>query len=116
MRGCCGWSVASVVSIDFAIQFVYAMVGSQVMRLLKRRGALWLDRVCGAVLLGLAASLAFARRATVVRVGGSGAGFCKGLLKTIRENVYSEARLSYDRPRRQAQRSESAWHRSAWNG
>jgi threonine/homoserine/homoserine lactone efflux protein len=52
------------VSIDFAIQFVYAMVGSQVMRLLKRRGALWLDRVCGAVLLGLAASLAFARRAT----------------------------------------------------
>ena len=29
------------------------VVGSQVVRLLSRRGALWLDRICGAVLLAL---------------------------------------------------------------
>jgi homoserine/homoserine lactone efflux protein len=36
-------------AIDFAIMFAYAAAGSQVMRLLSARGALWLDRVCGAV-------------------------------------------------------------------
>jgi threonine/homoserine/homoserine lactone efflux protein len=50
-------------AIDFAIMFAYAAAGSQVVRLLSRRGALWLDRVCGAVLLALAGVLAISRRA-----------------------------------------------------
>lgn len=50
-------------AIDFAIMFGYAAAGAQVMRVLKQRGALWLDRCCGAVLLGLAGFLAVSRRA-----------------------------------------------------
>jgi homoserine/homoserine lactone efflux protein len=50
-------------AIDFSIMFAYAAAGSQVMRLLSRRGALWLDRICGSVLLVLAGVLAFTRRA-----------------------------------------------------
>ena len=50
-------------AIDFAIMLAYAAAGSQVMRLLSARGALWLDRVCGAVLLVLAGALAITRRA-----------------------------------------------------
>ena len=50
-------------AIDFTIQFAYAAAGSQVMRLLTARGALWLDRICGAVLLALAGALAITRRA-----------------------------------------------------
>ncbi|MDF2993682.1 MAG: Lysine exporter protein, partial [Microbacterium sp.] len=41
----------------------YALLGSQAIRLLKRRGAVWIERTCGAVLLGLAAWLAASRRA-----------------------------------------------------
>ena len=37
----------------------------QAVRLLRKSGALWLDRICGGALLTLAASLAFYRRATV---------------------------------------------------
>ena len=51
-------------AIDFTIMFAYAALGSQAVRLLRRSGALWLDRVCGVILLGLAASLAFLRRST----------------------------------------------------
>lgn len=50
-------------AIDFSIMFAYAALGSQAVRLLRRSGALWLDRVCGVILLALAASLAFLRRA-----------------------------------------------------
>lgn len=50
-------------AIDFTIMFAYAAAGSQVMRLLSARGALWLDRICGAVLLVLAGALAITRRA-----------------------------------------------------
>ncbi len=52
------------VAIDFTIMFAYAALGSQAVRLLRRSGAVWLDRVCGVILLGLAASLTFLRRAT----------------------------------------------------
>ena len=48
--------------LDFVINGAYVVLGSQAMRLLKARGALWLDRICGAVLLALAGSLAFLRR------------------------------------------------------
>lgn len=50
--------------IDFSIMFVYAALGTQAVRLLRRSGAVWLDRVCGVLLLGLAASLAFLRRSS----------------------------------------------------
>ena len=51
-------------AIDFAIMFAYAAAGNTVVKLLKQRGALWLDRVCGAVLLVLSGALALTRRAS----------------------------------------------------
>lgn len=51
-------------SIDFIVMFGYALLGSQAVRLLRKSGALWLDRICGGALLTLAASLAFYRRAS----------------------------------------------------
>lgn len=50
-------------ALDFAIMFAYALLGSQAVRLLKRRGAVWIERVSGGILLALAAWLAGARRA-----------------------------------------------------
>jgi homoserine/homoserine lactone efflux protein len=50
-------------ALDYAIMFAYALLGSQAIRVLKRRGAVWIERVCGAVLLALAAWLASSRRA-----------------------------------------------------
>ncbi len=49
-------------TIDFAIMFVYAVVGARAIRLLRRRALLWMDRTCGAILLALAGSLALYRR------------------------------------------------------
>jgi len=51
-------------AIDFSIMFGYALLGSRAVRLLRKSGALWLDRFCGATLLALAGSLAFYRRVT----------------------------------------------------
>jgi threonine/homoserine/homoserine lactone efflux protein len=48
---------------DLTVMAAYALAGARVMRLLKVRGALWLDRTCGATLLALAGSLAWYRRA-----------------------------------------------------
>ena len=58
------YAVLAVVfaAIDFLIMLAYAVLGSQAVRLLKRSGALWLDRICGGALLTLAGSLAFYRR------------------------------------------------------
>jgi threonine/homoserine/homoserine lactone efflux protein len=50
-------------AIDFLVMFAYALLGSNAVRMLKKSGALWLDRVCGGALLALAAALAFSRRA-----------------------------------------------------
>lgn len=50
--------------IDFMVMLGYALFGSQAVRLLKKSGALWLDRICGGALLTLAGSLAFYRRAS----------------------------------------------------
>ncbi|WP_130271521.1 LysE family translocator [Phyllobacterium myrsinacearum] len=52
-------------TLDFAIMFGYALLGSQAVRVLKKSGALWLDRICGGALLALAGSLALYRRASV---------------------------------------------------
>jgi threonine/homoserine/homoserine lactone efflux protein len=48
--------------LDFMIMLAYAVLGAQAMRLLKASGALWLDRICGGALIGLAGSLALYRR------------------------------------------------------
>lgn len=50
--------------MDFTIMLAYAVLGSQAARALTGRAARWLDRVCGGVLLALAGSLAFYRRAS----------------------------------------------------
>jgi threonine/homoserine/homoserine lactone efflux protein len=49
--------------IDLLVMFGYAILGSRAVRLLRKSGALWLDRICGGALLALAGSLAFYRRA-----------------------------------------------------
>jgi threonine/homoserine/homoserine lactone efflux protein len=51
-------------SIDFAVMLGYALLGSRAVRLLRKSGAMWLDRLCGGALLTLAGSLAFYRRAS----------------------------------------------------
>jgi len=49
-------------AIDFLVMGAYASAGAQAIRVLKARGVLWLDRVCGGALLALAGSLALYRR------------------------------------------------------
>ena len=49
-------------SLDVAVMCIYAFVGARAMRLLTTSATRWLDRTCGAMLLALAASLAFYRR------------------------------------------------------
>ncbi|MBR8238231.1 LysE family translocator [Burkholderia sp. AU42008] len=48
--------------LDGIVMFGYALLGARAVRLLKRSGALWLERTCGAMLLALAGSLALYRR------------------------------------------------------
>ncbi|HMA50634.1 MAG TPA: LysE family translocator [Magnetospirillaceae bacterium] len=50
--------------VDFAIMLAYAAAGSKAVKLLKHKGALWIERACGGALLALAGSLAFYRRAS----------------------------------------------------
>lgn len=50
--------------MDCLIMLGYAAIGSQAAKALTCDTAQWLDRVCGGVLLALAGSLAFYRRAT----------------------------------------------------
>lgn len=49
--------------IDLVVMAGYASLGVQAMKLLTRRGLIWLDRICGGTLLALAGSLAIYRRA-----------------------------------------------------
>lgn len=49
--------------IDLVVMASYASLGVQAMKLLTRRGLVWLDRICGRALLALAGSLAFYRKA-----------------------------------------------------
>lgn len=49
-------------ALDLTIMLAYAVLGSQAIRVLKRQGAVWIERVCGGILLALAAWLAGARR------------------------------------------------------
>lgn len=50
--------------IDFLVMLAYAFAGSRAARLLRGQAVLWLDRLCGGMLLALAGSLAFYRGAT----------------------------------------------------
>ena len=50
-------------SLDALVMLVYAFVGARAMRLLTAAAGRWIDRTCGAMLLALAGSLAFYRRA-----------------------------------------------------
>lgn len=49
-------------AIDFVVMLGYASAGAKAIRLLRAKGVLWLDRICGGALLALAGSLAFYRR------------------------------------------------------
>jgi threonine/homoserine/homoserine lactone efflux protein len=49
-------------SIDLFVMLAYAAAGAQAIRLLRAKGVLWLDRICGGALLALAGSLALYRR------------------------------------------------------
>jgi threonine/homoserine/homoserine lactone efflux protein len=49
-------------AIDFTVMFAYASAGAQAIRLLRARGVLWMERVCGGALLALAGGLALYRR------------------------------------------------------
>lgn len=49
-------------SIDFVVMLAYAGAGAQAVKLLRAKGALWLERICGGALLALAGSLALYRR------------------------------------------------------
>lgn len=53
---------AMFVLIDLGIMFGYAFLGARAIRLLKQAGARWLERICGAMLITLAGSLALYRR------------------------------------------------------
>lgn len=50
-------------TIDCVVMFGYALLGAKAVQVLKRSGALWLDRICGGALLMLAGTLALYRRA-----------------------------------------------------
>ena len=49
-------------TIDLVVMIGYASLGARAVLLLKQAGAVWLDRVCGAVMLALAGSMALYRR------------------------------------------------------
>jgi threonine/homoserine/homoserine lactone efflux protein len=51
--------------LDLAIMLGYASFGARAIKLLKQAGARWLERVCGAMLIALAGSLALYRRHAV---------------------------------------------------
>jgi len=49
-------------AIDFTVMLAYASAGAQAIRLLRAKGVLWMDRICGGALLALAGGLALYRR------------------------------------------------------
>lgn len=51
-------------TLDLAIMAGYALLGARAIRLLKRSGMRWLNRMCGGALIALAGSLALYRRST----------------------------------------------------
>ena len=56
---------AIFIATDVAVMAAYAALGSRAMRVLNGQGALWMDRVCGAVLIALAGVLSLMRRSEI---------------------------------------------------
>lgn len=50
------------IAVDVATMVAYAGLGAKAMQLLSDRGALWIDRTCGGLLITLGCALAFVRR------------------------------------------------------
>lgn len=50
------------VAVDMAVMTAYAALGARAMQVLSNRGAVWLDRSCGALLITLGGALALMRR------------------------------------------------------
>ena len=50
------------IAVDVAIMTAYAGLGARAMRFLSARGALWIDRTCGGLLVAMGAALSFIRR------------------------------------------------------
>ena len=53
------------VAVDVAVMTAYAGLGVRAMRVLSRRGSLWIDRTCGGVLVAMGGALALLRRGEV---------------------------------------------------
>jgi threonine/homoserine/homoserine lactone efflux protein len=51
-------------AIDFAVMLAYAGFGARAAKFLRSSAAVWLDRICGGVLLALAGTMALYRRAS----------------------------------------------------
>ena len=53
---------AIFIAVDVVVMAAYAGLGVRAVRLLSARGALWIDRLCGGMLVALAGALALVRR------------------------------------------------------
>ena len=53
------------IAVDVAVMAAYAGLGAKAMQFLSNRGALWIDRTCGGLLISLGCALAFVRRSNV---------------------------------------------------
>ena len=53
------------IAVDVAVMAIYAGLGAKAVQFLSNRGALWLDRTCGGLLIILGCALAFIRRSDV---------------------------------------------------
>lgn len=58
-----------VAIVDIVAMLAYAGFGSQIVRFLKKPGAVWLDRLCGITFLVLAGSLALYRHSERIALG-----------------------------------------------
>lgn len=53
------------IAVDVTVMAGYAGLGAKAMQFLNDRGALWIDRTCGGLLITLGCALAFVRRSNV---------------------------------------------------
>lgn len=51
--------------IDVLVMALYAGLGTKAVQFLNRRGALWIDRTCGGLLVAVGLALAFVKRSEV---------------------------------------------------
>ena len=56
---------AVFIVIDVVVMTLYAGLGVKAVQFLRNRGALWIDRVCGGLLVTLGLALAFVKRSEV---------------------------------------------------